>query len=505
MVFIALIVPTLSLVLLGTVWLWQNNYLLLWAAIASCAAVVVYSLERWLVSPGIEKAARRPTADGIRTEPLAEDGISESERRAIAQVEEIADNIDPNTLTDRDSVFALGVQTVEVVARSMHPAQSDPLWRFTVPEALALVGQVSSRLNSFIVENVPLGDQLTVGQLLTVYRWRSMATVAEKAYDVWRILRFINPATAVAGELRERLSNELIKGMRTEFTRKLAQAYVREVGRAAIDLYSGRLRPDLEFSSAELTTDEQAPARRAVRLLVLGQQGVGKSSTINALSGEVRAAINVVSLGGGYLGHEIEREDAPKINLIDSPSFIDPDGKVEPMLHQQAASADAIIWVLSVTRPDRSSDVDVLEELRAALSRNMRRPMPPIAFVLTHIDRVRPFYEWSPPYDVADPKSEKGRSMRQAMQAVADDMNVTPSSIVPVMAESVDGSYNIEALWANLMELLPAATNLQLARALDERSRAGVKWGGAWQQAINAGRVLGRTVLGGNRSKDDEA
>ena len=505
MVVIALILPTLSLVVLGTLWLWQNNYLLLWAAIASFAAVVIYGLERWLVSPGIRKLGRSSPKGEAGSERQPSTGSSDSERQAFASVEELADSIDPAQLNDRASVLALGVKTVEAVAHTMHPGQKDPLWRFTVPEALALIGQVNSRLNKFIVEDVPLGDQLTVGQLMTVYRWRSMVTVAEKAYDVWRILRFVNPATAVAGELREKLSGELIKGLRVEFTRRLARAYVHEVGRAAIDLYSGRLRPDLDFSSSEISPDEQAPAQRAIRLLVLGQQGVGKSSTVNVLSGELRAAINVVSLGDGYIGHEIKHGDAQEINLIDSPGLVNSDGKIEPTLHEQTARADAILWVLSATRPDRSTDVDVLEDLRSALSINKRRPMPPMAFVLTHIDQLRPFQEWSPPYDVAEPVSEKERSIRAAIEAVADDMQIDPLSIVPVMTKTVEGAYNTEALWANVMELLPAAINLQLVRALDERSRAGILWGGVWQQAMNAGRVLGKTLRQSNRPKEDEA
>ncbi|MFY0611376.1 MAG: GTPase domain-containing protein [Hyphomicrobiaceae bacterium] len=502
MVVVALIMPTLSLVVLGMLWLWQNNYLLLWAAIAACAAVAVFSLERWLVLPSINRLDRNLSSGRHQSPAQSNTVLTESERDALVRVESLAENIEPSKLTDRASILALGLETVEAVAHSMHPGQKDPLWRFTVPEALALVGQVNSRLNKFVVEDVPLGDQLTVGQLLTVYRWRSVTTVAEKAYDVWRILRFINPATAIAGELREKISGELIKGMRSEFTRRVAQAYVREVGRAAVDLYSGRLRPDLDFSSSEVSPDEQAPARRAVRLLVLGQQGVGKSSTINALSGELRAAVNSVSLGDGYLGHVIKSEGAEDINLVDSPALIRADGEVEPLLYEQAARADAILWVLSVTRPDRSTDAAVLGDLRTALSANKFRPMPPMTFVLTHIDQVRPFQEWSPPYDLADPASDKSRSIRAAIEAVADDMQIDSLKIVPIMTKTVDGAYNIETLWANVLELLPAATNLQLARALDERARAGIKWGGVWRQAMNAGLVVGRTLRQTNSSTD---
>ena len=410
----------------------------------------------------------------------------------------MANSVDPDALTSRDAVIELGTETVSAVARAMYPDQKDPLWKFSVPEALTLVSQVSSRLNKFLVQNVPLGDQLTVGQLMAVYRWRSLVSVAEKAYDLWRILRLANPVTAVAGEVREKLSGELIKGVRTEFTRRIAQAYVREVGRTAIDLYSGRLRPDLEFSEMDAT--ERAPERGSVRLLVVGQPGVGKSSVINALSGEVRSAISVVPMSNDYLAHEIEYEDGQKIDLIDSPGLVDQEGWNNTALYDQAMRADAIMWVLSATRPDRSIDTHILAQLRESLSSNMRRSAPPIIFILTHIDRVRPFSEWSPPYDISEPKTAKARSIREALDAAADDLRISVTDIVPVMTATIETAYNVDALWARLMVELPAAINTQLARALDERSRSGIKWGSVWQQARNAGLVVGRAIWQSTKS-----
>ena len=72
--------------------------------------------------------------------------------------------------------------------------------------------------------------------------WRSAIGMAEKAYDIWRLIRLVNPVTAAAQEAREQITKHFMPTCATRWRSQLAGAYVREVGRAAIDLYGGRLR-----------------------------------------------------------------------------------------------------------------------------------------------------------------------------------------------------------------------------------------------------------------------
>ncbi len=127
--------------------------------------------------------------------------------------------------------------------------------------------------------------------------------MAQKGYDIWRIIRMLNPATAVTQELRERLSNQMYRWGREELAKRLARGYVKEVGRAAIDLYGGRLRvapEDLEAHITEVTErDLRANAKveaEPLRLLIGGQVNAGKSSLINALLNEVRAGSDALPL-----------------------------------------------------------------------------------------------------------------------------------------------------------------------------------------------------------------
>lgn len=237
MLLTALTLPFLSLATLGSVWLWQNGYVLHWALAALSVTTIVFGLERWLLRDLYTNvtATSARSSDTIRFP-------SDRENEAWKSVVKLAETTDVDKINSRDALFDLGKHTVETVARQMHPEHKEPLLKFTLPELLALIERVSSELGPFVRETIPLGDRLTVGQFLAIYRWRGVLDVADKAYDIWRIIRMMNPATAVAQELRENFTRQLYDWGRKELARTLTTAYVQEVGRAAIDLYSGRLR-----------------------------------------------------------------------------------------------------------------------------------------------------------------------------------------------------------------------------------------------------------------------
>lgn len=488
MIALALALPTLSLALLGTVWLWQNDALLIWGGAACATALIVYAVEYHLVSRRERTLEAAATPEPAAPEPDAGPVRPPREQAAWDAVEHLADQVAPDTLDSRDAVLALGAETIATVARHMHPDRKDPLWSFTVPEALALIERVSGQLNRFVVTSVPLGDRLTVAQVLTVYRWRSLATVAEKAYDLWRILRLVNPATAVTGELREKVSRELLERMRSEFTRRLARAYVREVGQAAIDLYSGRLRPDLAQAPAD-PADAPSEAPIPLELLVVGQAGVGKSSLVNALAEDVRAAVDVVPGGDAFARHSLSRDGEAIIHVTEAPGL----APASPII-DKALESDVIVWVLSASRPDRADDVAALGELRATFARHHDRRPPPILFVLTNVDRLRPFNAWDPPYDLADATSPKSASIAAARDAAARDLDIAAAAIVPAAIGPDRAAYNVESVWARLVELFDDARNVQLLRRAADGARAPLTRS-LWRQAVGAGRAVRKTLF----------
>jgi hypothetical protein len=493
MLIIALALPLFSLVLLGTLWLWEQGLILYWAVAACLVTLIAYGVERWLLRDAVAGARTAPD-EGAAAEP----GWTAREAAAWEAVSHIAETVEPATLNSRDAILALGTHTVDCVARRMHPGEKEPLWKFTVPEALALVERVSGELGPFVRENIPLGDRLTVGQAMTIYRWRSVIGVAETAFDLWRIIRLMNPASAITQEMRETVTRQLYEWGRVELARRLAVAYVREVGRAAIDLYSGRLRvpaEELAGTVTEATRRDRAEAQtlaEPLRILVVGQISAGKSSLINALSQEVRAAVDVLPATKGYTAYELKREGTPEALLIDSPGLIADAAAVEALM-DEADVSDLVLWVTSATRPDRDADRKALDALHEHLAARLERRPPPILVALTHVDQLRPVQEWAPPYDLEKDEVPKAVAIRQASEVAAAELGAPVQTLVPLCLDQRRGLYNVDVLWARILDVMPEAESARLVRVLVAAGDE-ARWRKLWTQAVNAGRVITRAL-----------
>ncbi len=499
-VALCLLLPSISLIPLGGIWLWQKGYVLYWVIGACVFVIAAFLFQVYLFRRLQIRVARQPD----QPKDAVAGSWTPQEQEAWGAVLEVADTADISHLTSWQAFLGLGKQAVEAVAKTLHPEVEEPLWQFTVPEALTLIEQVSLRLKPAIAENVPFGDQLTVGQVIRIYQWRSLIDIAQKGYDIWRVVRMLNPATAATQELRERLSNQLYRWGRDELARRLVRSYVKEVGRAAIDLYGGRLRvspEELEAHISRVSTRDrrasQAHVSEPLRLLVCGQLKSGKSSLINALLDEVRAASDVLPLTNEYTAYELKQEGIPQALILDSPGLA---GLREPLerLIEEAAQTDLILWVVSVARADRELDIRALDAMRRYFAERPNRRRPPMLLVLSHVDRLRPLQEWKPPYDLADAANPKAAAIRAAMEVIGADLGFSADDTIPACLDPKIGLYNVDAIWAEIMEKMPEAQRAQLVRILRDAGRS-FDWRKLKKQALNAGRILAESVFSGIR------
>ncbi len=358
----ALLLPSLSLLPLGGLYLYQNGWLLYWAIAALVVAMTGFLLERAWMSSGERRLAKLEAADERRRR----EGHLTLSDRAWGDVRAIASKVDPETLSSTEDVLKLGQRTINAVARRMHPERKDAVWQFTLPEALVIAERVSARLGTFVETQIPLGDRLTVAQLLAVYRWRGMVGVAERAYDVWRIIRFANPATAMTHEAREQLSRAVVNWSKERVGRRIAEAYVEEVGRAAIDLYGGRLRPHGETqAAAEVAQAEEIRKARALRAVVTGSSP---------------ARVDTMSAIAAIADEQTEREEKSRI-LFSLNDAIGVDDVGRRQLLRSAAKSDVILWCIDPVQGVTAGDLAAADALKRAIAGGKIEQAPGVIIV----------------------------------------------------------------------------------------------------------------------------
>jgi predicted GTPase len=164
----------------------------------------------------------------------------------------------------------------------------------------------------------------------------------------------------------------------------------------------------------------------------------------------------------------------------------------------EAQRVDLLLFVLSAVNAAREPDRHLLSQLRDHFAAQPAIRPPPVALVLTHIDMLRPRREWSPPYNIVSPNTAKAYAIRDAMQAVATELQLAPELIVPVCLLP-ERLYNVEeALVPLLIQVLPDAKRVLLLRSL-KTLRQQEEWELLGRQARATGRLL--LQLGGEVAK----
>jgi predicted GTPase len=487
--------PALTLLVLGMVWLWQGGHVLVWAAVAAVLALAALPLQR-AVRRQADTEAR--LALGDLATPAA--GWNAAERAAWAQVLAIADTTAPLSFTETETPLALVRDTIAAVAKHFHPEAGDPWAQFTLPEALLLAERLSRDVRREALRHIPGVRAMRLSHLLWVRR--QSVRYGETArrgwhigYGLWRAARAIlNPLQAAVQETREfltgRTQDVLSHRLRAYGTRLL----VLEVGRAAIDLYSGRLAlsdDDLRAARERDMAGPEADIVAPVRILLAGQVNAGKSSLVNALAQEVRCAVGPLPTTAGAAEHPLALEGRPAVVLVDTAGLGDRAATAE--LLRQAARADLVLWVASATQPAREPDKTHLGALRAWADAQLERRPPPVLLALTHVDELRPAAEWAPPYDVSAPAAPKARAIRSALDAVARALDIPAGAVVPVAMPPGRELYNLDALWARIALELDEAKLVQLDRLRFGQSALRLRE--IAQQLGGAGRMILQGII----------
>ena len=188
------------------------------------------------------------------------------------------------------------------------------------------------------------------------------------------------------------------------------------------------------------------------------------------------AAVDVLPMGDSATSHKMSGNgERPELELIDCIG-LDREAAV-PELAAMAAECDLILWVAAANDGARDLDRRLFDAIGAHFGANPRLKAPPLLVALSHIDRLRPFTEWEPPYDIAAPSGRKAEMIRGAVDATAGALGVALEDIVPVRLDA-GALYNFDALWAAIVGRLPDADKAAI-RLLRLAAKGGGIGGGA--------------------------
>ena len=490
------VLPVLALLGVGLAWLVERDLLLAWMLLAGGVALVSWAGIRLLRRP-------RDAPEPLRVAPGPD--WSTPGRAAWDTVEEIATRVRnearaSDALLQIDALWDLSCEVVEAVARRMYADADHAVLEVRVPDALRAVEHLAVDLREAVETSVPGSHLITIGDVLRGQRLIAHGTLL---YRLYRIVAFgVDPISSAVRELRGLAAGGLMDASLSELRGWLLDAYVKKVGYHAIELYGreqvatpGAVRRHVTAASSRDLDQDATVASRLVeeplRVLVVGQVNAGKSSLINALFDEPRAAVDVVPLTAGVEAYVLDRDDVERAIVLDTAGHAGPDGR-DPL--RQAAEAirasDLVILACSATSAARGPDRELLDRLAEVFQRATGEPTVTLA-VLTHIDQLRPFREWQPPYDVARPERPKAASIRQAMEAVARDLDLPLERVVPVCL-APDRRYNVEeGLVPAILGQLDGARRLRYLRCRRD-VRDAERWARLLDQARAAGRLLAR-------------
>lgn len=453
--------PILVLAGVGLYFVFQHGYLLIFVAVLTVVSLLTKLLLWWVN----RKVASVSLSD---SDSIVEPSGDWSERE-----QEIWNRINAKIdqqLQQKDDWNQLQAHAVGIVRLAADEYECTE-WDFSVPASLRMLEEVSRRYRQTLRTHVPFVEAVKVSHLRYAFHNQENIGRVGKTYRVarnlWRGVRLLNPAAAVASEVRDYITGELFAKVSLETQWQLKKVFLQEVLSVAMDLYSGRFNiDDADVQPANVTEDDRsrmAVSLDPVRIAVVGQENCGKSSLINALRGEVNAQVDVLPVFGDTTVYTYSIDGVEHLHLVELPAIDGGKANMDELVSELTES-DIVMWVLKANQPARALDADLYSQFEKYYrgEDSLQKKQPILVGVLSHVDMLSPASEWNPPYDLGETDVEKVCAMNEALQynrQLLPFENVIPISLAPDKSH-----YNLAHVVACLEQNYQAAVQVQLNR-----------------------------------------
>ncbi len=453
---------------------------------------------------------------------------TDRDKDAWKVVEAHAATLKPIVMDDLNNPSALMpyAKEAEVLALKIshvyRPGTKNPLEHVTIPEILTCVELVTTDLYALVDKFVPGSSAITIGHLQMARKGSEYYKTAMDIY--WVVSAALNPLKTIVQYAGSRFG---VQAGTTQIQNNVLHwfflSFVHQLGRYLIELNSGRLKVGAK-RYRELMAKHQAPGANPgppptapvpptdnddlegetrldlhrVTVSVVGPVKAGKSSLINALFGETKAAVAQVPLTAASTRYDLDTAGLPPLSVMDTVGF-GVDGPTDADIAnamEASRSADVLVLALPARSAARAPEVQFLDRVRAAFAAQPQLKLPPVVVALTHIDQLTPAMEWSPPYDWKAGGKLKEKSIREAVAAVKELFGSKVTEVVPVCG-MVGKEYGVrDALVPEVARHLDDARGVGLLRALhlegliDHTKKA-------FGQVMNVGKEVWKQVFKG--------
>jgi predicted GTPase len=505
--------PILGLVGAGGYLLWDKGWLrwLWWGLlIAWGLAAACWSWYGMLARP-------KPVLPHLRT-PLDEEAWPVVVRYAERVDGILRDN--PEKLLTFTPYTDAAQDLARELAPIYHPKARGSYDNLSVLEVIAAAELVLGDVARLVEKTMLSSRWLTMGRLRQIagspdaYRQVSSGwTIAYALYDL--------PRAAIGYLLGRYGGSSLLKRLQDNVLGYLYVQYIYQLGFYLIELYSGRLKggagayrrlterwqPTAGDGQPEEAAPQPptppAPEEDHLTIAVAGQLKAGKSSLVNALLGEQKAAADALPATDRILGYRLRSEElAETLLLLDTPGYGGPatTEQLEETMEAVRKSAMTLV-VLHAVQGAREPDLVFLRQMDSWFRSRPEFRRPPLLGVLTHIDQLRPVREWEPPYDgwmEDNPPRPKERSIHEAVDFVRGYFQpLLDAGVIPVCIDVAGGRvYGVdEWLLPALANLLPQARAKRLVDLLRAAGK-GKGVGDFFRRVVETGKLLAKLGIG---------